>query len=89
VPGLWELGRSIIHYIINIKPLIGRTDCCRASVYRANFVGIGTINHSLHHQYQTFDWPHGFLQGKGLPCQVFRIIKFQMLGWKTNGINDC
>jgi hypothetical protein len=40
VPILWELGRSIIHYIINIKPLIGRTDCCRASVYRARFFRI-------------------------------------------------
>jgi hypothetical protein len=38
-----------------------RMEFCRVSVYRANFVGIGTINHSLHHHYQTFDWPHGFL----------------------------
>jgi hypothetical protein len=61
VPILWELGRSIIHYIIIIKPFIGYMDFCRASVYRAMFVGNGTINHSLNHQYQTFDWPHGFL----------------------------
>ncbi len=37
VPVLCELGRSIIHYIIIIKPLIGCMDFCRASVYRAMF----------------------------------------------------